>query len=122
MLLWLTLNTYHESRGESDLTQQAVVHVVMNRSKESGDSIKSVVKEKNQFSWTRSKKKLNSKPWVTDPKGFSKCQLNVLRAIVKKDSTNGSVYFHETRVNPKWAKRKVRTVKLGKFVFYKERT
>ena len=55
-LLWLTINVYHEARGEDALSQRAVAHVTLNRAKQHGYDVKKVVKEPYQFSWTLDKK------------------------------------------------------------------
>ena len=64
-LLWLTLNVYHEARGEPEIGQLAVAHVTLNRAMEEHKSIAEVVREPYQFSWTFQKKSyvpLNSIP------------------------------------------------------------
>lgn len=49
----LGLNIYHESRGESELGQELVAQVTMNRVENSNDkSVCDIVRQKNQFSWT----------------------------------------------------------------------
>jgi len=120
-LLWLTLNIYHESRGQPDMQQMAVAHVTINRANESGETIKEVVKKRAQFSWRLDRKKRAEEPWKTDPEVFLKCGLNAVRALHGPDFTNGSTYFHETRVRPKWAKKKKMTGRHGRLIFYKER-
>ena len=101
-LLWLTLNVYHESRGEPDIAQIAVAHVTMNRTKESQSSVSTVVRKKKQFSWVRKKKQQS--PWVTDTKIFAKCGRNAVRALHGVDITKGATYFHKVGVKPEWAK------------------
>ena len=49
-LLWLTLNVYHEARGEPEVGQLAVAHVTLNRAMEERTSIAEVVRKPYQFS------------------------------------------------------------------------
>ena len=53
LLLWLSLVVYFESRGEPTVCQQAVAHVVLNRTKD-GDVAKTVLAP-YQFSWVPEK-------------------------------------------------------------------
>lgn len=121
-LLWLTINVYHEARGEDALSQRAVAHVTLNRAKQHGYDVKKVVKEPYQFSWTLDKKKLRSKPWKTDPDVFLRCSLNSVKAMRAKDITKGATHFHERsmRPYPDWTKDMKVTLKYGAFVFYKD--
>lgn len=120
-ILWLSLNIYHEARGEALKPQIAVAHVTMNRAAGKSKPISSVIREKNQFSWTKKKKKLKGKPWKTDPKVFLNCSLAAVKALTTDDITGGATHYHESRIKPAWAKSKKmkRTVVLGPFTFYK---
>ena len=51
-LLCLTMNVYHESRGEPESGQMAVAYVTLNRAVSQNRDVCSVVYEKSQFSWT----------------------------------------------------------------------
>lgn len=121
-LLWLTLNVYHEARGEDALSQRAVAHVTLNRAKKHGYDVEKVVKEPYQFSWTFDKKKLHSKPWKTDPDVFLRCSLNSVKAAISEDITKGATHFHERsmRPYPNWTKNMKVTLRYGAFVFYKD--
>ncbi len=57
-LLWLSLNVYHESRGEPEIGQLAVAHVTLNRALEDNKSVADVILAPNQFSWTFQKKEV----------------------------------------------------------------
>jgi len=122
-LLWLAMNVYHESRGEPDIAQHAVTHVTLNRAKEKGLVVQSVVKEPGQFSWRLDRNKRESKPWKEDPEQFLKCSLNVVKAVAGKDPTNGATHFHEAKMKPapKWTKTMKKVGKIGGFIFYKEK-
>ena len=119
-LLLLTLNVYHESRGEPQIAQKGVVHVVMNRTKENNTSINHELVALNQFSWRLDRSKLDARPWYTDSQAFIDCGLNVVRALNSKDITHGATHFHTKGKRPYWAKKMKKTTTLGKLVFYKE--
>jgi N-acetylmuramoyl-L-alanine amidase len=116
-LLWLTLNIYHESRGEPEIAQIAVAHVTLNRAAEEGKTIQQVVRAKKQFSWVGKKK---TDPWKKDPAGFAKSAQVAVKAIAQRDITGGATYFHEAKMRkPKWAKNMRQSVRYGSLVFYR---
>ncbi len=98
-LLWLTLNIYHEARSEDRLGQLAVAHVTLNRTKTRKLSIREVVTQPFQFSWTH---QLDSY-WPTEPKALVNAFKISIQAIQSKDFTQGATYYHRTDVTPKWA-------------------
>jgi N-acetylmuramoyl-L-alanine amidase len=124
-ILWLSINLYHEARGQGELPQIAVSQVVLNRVEQSGKSVEQVIKEPYQFSWRLNKKKRNAKPWKTDPKVFLGCSIVAVKAMamkhVGKDVTHGATSFHETRMKqpPAWAKRMKLVARHGSFKFYR---
>lgn len=111
----LALNIHFEARGESDHGKIAVAMVTLNRvnSKRFPETICSVVKQKNQFSWYRSDKSYNHVKIDTRIKEIA------YNAYIKKqyiDHTKGSVFFHNESV-PAFNRAKFRT-KIGKHLFY----
>lgn len=123
IVLWLSLNIYHESRGTPDRPQIAVAHVTLNRAKERNESVKEIVTDPHQFTWTKDKRKKGSKPWKTDSKVFAGCAVNAVKAMVVPDITGGATHYHEVKMRrfPKWTNKMKRTTRIGPFVFYKER-
>jgi N-acetylmuramoyl-L-alanine amidase len=117
-ILWLTLNVYHEARGESVQGQMAVVHVTLNRAKRRNMSIKEVVLEHKQFSWTLMPK---SKWKPKDKKAYKQCMEVVKKAVKQKDFTNGATFFHSKKVHPKWRKQMKYVGTYGNHKFYKKR-
>lgn len=116
-LLWLTLNVYHEARGEKEIGQMAVAHVTLNRAMEDGKSIAAVVREPYQFSWTLLKK--SYVPLELQPLQKS---LNVaLKAMTSRDFTGGATYFHRYDIRPDWAATKTFTARYGAHRFYRDR-
>ena len=115
-LLWLTLNVYHEARGEPEIGQLAVAHVTLNRAIEEQKSVADVVRAPYQFSWTFKKK--SYVPLEINPLQES---LNVaLKAMVTPDFTHGSTYFHRVDVDPKWAAGKAFIAQYGSHKFYRD--
>lgn len=99
---------YAESRGESQIGMRAIVHIILNRSKEQGVKPCIIVRRPKQFAkgitkpsdpiWQRAKK------LVLDP---------------GSDITKGATYFHNYSVKPAWSYRFKVTLKLGNHIFYK---
>jgi len=78
----------HEARGEGSEGMQAVHQVVLNRvkSRKYPNTICGVVLQKNQFSWTRDKRKVNGMFDNTGYEGFNEESRGRLRAFNQKDS------------------------------------
>jgi N-acetylmuramoyl-L-alanine amidase len=114
-LLWLTLNVYHESRGEPEIGQLAVAHVTLNRAIEDKKTIADVVFAPRQFSWTAQKNSLL--PLEINPLQDS---LNVaLKAMTTPDFTKGSTFYHRVDVDPKWKAHKSFIAQYGLHKFYR---
>lgn len=110
----LARNIYFEARGESLKGQLAVAHVTINRQNSSKypKTICGVVYQKNQFSWTKSPRK------ITDQSLFDEIKELAHSVIIGKteDPTNGALHFHNKSVQPNWNKR-VRVI-IGNQIFY----
>ena len=122
LLLWLSLVVYFESRGEPAVCQQAVAHVVLNRTKD-GDVAKTVLAP-YQFSWVPEKMhngilKPEHRPNKESP-AWKQAVESALKAVYTVDFYEAT-HFHATYIaKPKsWANLKlVRTC--GQHHFYKE--
>ncbi len=114
-LLWLTLNVYHESRGEPEIGQLAVAHVTLNRAIEERKSIADVVRAPNQFSWTFQKR--SYVPLELNP--LQESLRIALKAMSTPDFTKGSTYYHRDSVDPKWASHKSFIAQYGSHKFYR---
>ncbi len=100
-VFWLTLNVYHEARSENLVGQMAVVHVTKNRSIKRNLSIKDVVLQPKQFSWTNI---IPKKRWLPlDLKAFDDCFRSVQLAYNGYDFTEGATYYHHKSITPYWA-------------------
>ena len=118
-LFELTRAIYFEARGEDDLGQAAVAHVILNRMKSPlyPDTVREVVWQKGQFSWTQDGKSDR----MTDPRAIQKA-VDIALAVTRgkiKDPTDGSMhYFAHKRVKPAWAEAGFRFI-LGQHTFVK---
>lgn len=121
----LALNVYHEARSEPEQGQHAVAAVTLNRVASAAfpDSVCKVVKQGGkkrnqcQFSWWCDR-------YPDEPKeaGAWSRALELARKALAgglKDPTNGALYYHATRVKPRWARVFEHTGKIGQHLFYK---
>ena len=111
----LAQNIYYEARGESRVGQEAVSHVVVNRSRAWKRSVCSIVFQPSQFSWTMGARKSpfgNSWTLARDIAQNTLEHKNV-------DPTGGALYFHSLSVHPSWAKQKTFLLQIGRHKFYK---
>ncbi len=121
----LALNIYHEARSESKRGQIAVAAVTLNRVKSNRfpNSVCAVVKQggeklhRCQFSWWcdgRSDRPQDQAAW--------KRAVQIAReslAGLHRDPTGGALYYHNTQVQPDWAKEFRRSARIGNHVFYR---
>ncbi len=115
-ILWLALNIYHEARSESVVGQKAVAHVVFNRVKNRNLSVKEVIQQPKQFSWTHLKKQYTPNEWPV----FVKCIKITLKVIDESDFTGGATHYHLDTIYPKWAPKMAYLGKYGNHLFYKK--
>lgn len=131
----LACNIYHESRGEFYKTKfkagVSVGLVTLNRARATNKTIKQVILEPNQFSWTLGDKRIkirnqyDKQSWL-ESKKIAKLVLQLKNApegvYSYADITNGALYYHEKHSKPKWRKDMTKTAKIGSHVFYKTTT
>jgi N-acetylmuramoyl-L-alanine amidase len=96
-----------EARGESDLGQRAVGHVVMNRSRKQGIKPCIIIRQPGQFQ-VKLKKHYSGKSWL---KAYQ------IATYLGKDPTGGAQYFRHIRCHGKWG-HKI-TTSIGAHNFYK---
>ena len=123
----LALNIYFEARGESEIGQQAVGHVVMNRVEHPTypDSVCEVVHQggeqrlyRCQFSWwcdSQSDKPVDQKAW----RQSLQLALDIYLGFLE-DTTDGALWYHATYVTPYWSKKLLQGPKIGQHIFYLE--
>jgi spore germination cell wall hydrolase CwlJ-like protein len=127
----LTRNAYYEAKGDSQMSQIAVTHVVLNRLNDPAfpKSACDVVYQKNrkenhstvcQFSWYCDKRMMNR---IIDPIGWQE-SLDAVKKAVKLyyakgvDVTEGSTFYHANYVNPRW-NRLEKVTSIGSHIYYK---
>ncbi|OCX61205.1 hypothetical protein BFP70_16490 [Thioclava sp. SK-1] len=115
---------YHEARGESVQGQVAVAEVVLNRVEDPAfpNTVCGVVHQSNrrgcQFSWTCDGKSDR----IGESSAYSRVK-KVARAMMDgapRVVTDGATFFHTPAVKPSWARRFVRTAKVGAHIFYRK--
>jgi spore germination cell wall hydrolase CwlJ-like protein len=121
----LALNIYHEARSEPEKGQHAVAAVTLNRVASSSfpNSVCKVVKQggkklnKCQFSWWCDR--LSDEPRETQ--AWNRALRLARKALSGElsDPTEGALYYHATRVKPRWARVFERTGKIGQHLFYR---
>lgn len=126
-LACLSVNVYHEARGEPDEGQLAVAYVTLNRAQRKKMDVCDVVVEPYQFSWTTGGVMLRSKGWTlmphmvpTDEKAFEKA-VGIARVAMgrkRDDPTLGALFYHADYVSPDWRTRMTEFGAIGRHVFY----
>jgi spore germination cell wall hydrolase CwlJ-like protein len=110
----MELNLYHEARGESKSGMLAVGHVTLNRVKDKRfpNTICAVVYQRHQFSWVSKHSNKNN----VVPKNIRNISYKLLTTDEYKDTSKGSLYFHNRSVGPFNRKQ---TVTIGRHIFYR---
>lgn len=93
---------HYEARGSTLQDKMGVANVIMNRVKDRRfpKTPCSVVMQRNQFSWTSGNWSYKSKYEELARKAFTGQLVDI---------TNNSLYFHTTKVNPRWSRNKKKT-------------
>lgn len=113
---------YFESNNESIRGQEAVGHVVLNRTKHKNfpSTVCKVINQKSkrycQFSY-----KCDGKSDVPPDRSKFYRTIKISEKVLSgtRDNTFGAVYFHNSTVQPAWAKRSKLTAVIGNHKFYK---
>ena len=114
--MWcLSLNVYHEARGEPLEGQFAVASVTMNRAKQNTANVCKVVYKSKHFSWTmdRNNKITDHRAWIES----KQVAYLILNGAVG-DKTEGATFYHRDDVSPKWNRHVVLTKRIGRHLFY----
>lgn len=116
-LFWLTLNIYHEARSDDQISQIAIGHVVMNRAVKKHISVKDVIFEPFQFSWT-----FLIEDWVPhEERALEECDDSARIAWEGQDFTLGATHYHRTDTIPEWTNRMTYLDTYGSHAFYREK-
>lgn len=129
-LACLSLNVYHEARGEPDAGQLAVAYVTLNRAQRKKMDICDVVVEPYQFSWTTGGVVMRARGWTlmphrvpSDPRAWRKA-LEIAKLALSRntaDPTQGAVFYHAAYVSPWWKTSMTEAATIGQHVFYHQR-
>ncbi len=127
-LTCLALNVYYEARGESDKGKKAVAKVTLNRvrSKRFPNTICEAVYEQRwdkrrrryvgAFAWTEfdTLPSPKNRQWKKAWKAAESVYLDPESVQLK-----GALFYHATRIKPRWAKQKKRIKRIGRHIFYR---
>lgn len=128
-------NIFFESAHEPTEGKKAVAFVTLNRmySGQYPNQICDVVKQKTkftcQFSWYCEEKPKRIS-YSKDLTSRQEVLYNEIRDIAIyvylnydriKDPTKGALFYHADYVNPYWSKHKIKTVQIGRHIFYMKR-
>lgn len=113
-------NIIYEAGNQGIRGGIAVAQVTMNRvnDKNYPKTVCGVVKQHKQFSWTNSPKR--SKYGIIQYTEARIIALNVIRNKVSLPELKGSLFYHNTSVDPKWNKRMIKVAVIGSHIFYKK--
>lgn len=120
----LSRTLYWEARGEGASGMEAVAIVVMNRLGQAGfpNTICEVVTQRReqgacQFSWW-----CDGRPDDAEEEISYAIAKEIARKALNRqltDRTGGALYYHARRVSPSWSAKYLKTVEVGRHLFYK---
>ena len=115
----LARNIYYEAGVEPITGKIAVGNITVNRVKTKywGTHICDVVYAKDQFSWTKERKRawvsLKGRAWAD-----SKAAAEAVLSGLKVKQLDSALYYHADYVKPAWRDTSKRVLKVGKHIFY----
>ena len=136
----LALNIYHEARNQPYLGKLAVGYVTMNRVKSNKfpNTVCNVVKQGKTSQWFKEKYNkivpLKHKchfSWWCDGKSDEPKEKEIWEltkglafqiyygGLTNFDITDGATHYHADYVNPYWAKKKTKIIRIKNHIFYK---
>ena len=113
----LSLNAYHESKGESDKGMLAVIFTTLNRVKDNRfpKTVCGVVYQKSQHSWTKHNPKIKEKEQYERAKRLAQEVVDGKH----KDVSGGALYFVHVKINRNWLEKLTYTCTIGNHKFFK---
>ena len=119
---------YYEARGESIEGQRAVAEVVLRRTRDHRfpNSVCGVVyqgahkRNACQFSFACDGIGHGRRDRLAWKRAVEVAEYETTGEGRLTDSVSGAQYFHTTRVNPPWARRFIRTARIGTHIFYRQ--
>lgn len=119
-LICLSLNIFHESRGEPILGQYAVAQVTLNRAQGNQSRVCLEVYRHRQFSWTHQSVRFQN-PKKVDPEAWDRA-VKIARIVLTRhdlmDISRGADHYHARYVSPRWSKSLKRTTRISNHIFY----
>lgn len=136
----LALNIYHEARNQPFMGKLAVGYVTLNRVKSNKfpNTVCGVVKQGIKSKWFKEKfnkdvplKHKCQFSWWCDGKSDEPKEKEIweltkglahqiyYKNILDFDITDGATHYHADYVNPYWAKKKTKIMKIKNHIFYK---
>ena len=113
----LSLNTYHEARGEGEKGMLGTIFVVLNRTKDSRfpSTPCKVIAQPNQFEWYGKGKT------IKEPEMYNKAKQLVYEVLEgkHKDTSRGALYFVHVKTNKNLLKKLTYTCTIGNHKFFK---
>lgn len=103
---------YDEARGEAVKGRRAVLDVLEEREKRTGENACQLIRKAHQFSGY----KLYAEWYVTEEMLTKYAEAATMHPIVQ-----GCTHFHAKSVSPKWASKMVFCKQVGKHLFFKEK-
>lgn len=130
-LLCLSLNVYHEARGEPLDGQIAVAEVTMIRAAGSDENVCKEVAKPKQFSWANQLPRRNGflalpasmKPKETAAWARARAVAEVVmtRSLLGMKPLFDATHFHVVGLKPEWSSGMQRVTRIGNHVFYRSR-
>lgn len=126
----MSMNVYHESRGEPTEGQVAVAWVTLNRARRRGQGVCAEVVRDQQFSWVNGGRmyqdgkswKVTSNVYPRDKKAWEKAKRISRQVLLNqvKDPTYGSDHYHNLEAHPFWGEKLHKTRQIGRHIFYRK--
>ena len=123
IVLWLSLALFYEARGEPAQCQIDVARVILERSRQSGNSVQDVILAPGQFPWVKDVFRGDIIKPESRPKRQSVAWLQVEQSAIKslyQDDWTKATHFHAKSISKpvSWSKLAV-THECGNHIFYK---
>lgn len=121
--VWLVMCVYFEARGEPEMGQVAVAHVVLNRAEQRNLDIKGVILQPHQFSWVEhaTQTVLSNQDFIsgvfTSAKAVYKCSA---QRVMGLNLMNANHFYNSAEVSPSWAEGMKEITKIGDVVFKRD--
>ena len=123
-VLWLALAVFNEARSEPITGQVAVAEVVLNRTSSRcyPNTVRSVVLDRNQFSWVQrggyltktSAERADKKSWNT---AYAVALRTYIQFLLNARTSGKHTHFHTIDTRPAWASKGQHVRRIGRHVF-----